>query len=527
MQADLLQATGGLVLDLDQAKLFKVADQLRRGDEEGLTRILFGLAALHRLLGRGCGNLDAHSLLRTEQGRLVLVCDPSQPSRCETTARNDVAGRYFLHLGEQPCGVDDLISLGVLAGELLVQPNKRPSLSDAHAEYREELAEQIPKTSLHHEDRVRNRLVKSLLLCASDSQLTASEFLRDHVALVKLTSDTRLKPASRTDAIRQFLTSSLFVLSVIALSLVALLMLWRSERSARVLAQHDLETSGARVAELQLELEKSQKQTSYSATIPPPKRGQSIPVEKLSSDPRYTLFSDDVNLRDDPEIQRLLKQTTLTEKDVTYADGLLNDLVIAAKVWWKIAESEVSDSEVIKLIVGQTNSRVSKILKVWYAQAVTSELRIITLKQSLVPSDHNTYRFQVSFHDLDRDEYVYGNPSNDLFVQSGNTLRLKSGGKPTYSIRWKAGQAIPFWLEYWYGYRLSWLNVLTKQASGALALPLLAKRSWQQDGFSMSFDVSPLPGPPIDSAFITAGGIPMPGITRKSDLPLDIADELK
>lgn len=544
MQTDFIQATSGLILDPKQAEPFKVADQLGRGDDEGLTVILYGLAALHRLLERGCGNLDAQSLRRTKQGRLVLVCDPSEPTRCETTARNDVAGRYFWHLGEQPRGVDDLISLGVVAGELLVSPNKRPPLTGAHAEYRKDLAELIPKTALNSADRVRNQLIRSLLLCDKDPQLTASEFLRDHVALVTLTSDTRLKPASRADAIRQFLKSSLITMAIIALSVASLWMLWSSERSAHGLTQNELKASRVTETEQQQKLDKRQEELETSrATVaelqrrlddtldPGPNPDPPIPISVLFNDARYKLFSKDVNLQEDPTMLRLLKQTTLNVDEVTYADSLLNDLVMAAKVWWKMAESEAVDSEVSKQIAGQTNEKVSKILNVWYAQAATSEIRTITLKQSLVPSDYDTYRYRISFRDPNSGEDIYGKPY-ELFVKSGNTLGPESGNKSPYEINWKAGQPIPFWLEYWY--YVSWFNVMTKQAGGALALPLLAKKSWQENGFSLSFHVSPLPGPPIDSAYISAGRISLPKIpdanglpAKNNGLPIIISDEIK
>ncbi|HBJ36660.1 MAG TPA: hypothetical protein DDZ51_18265 [Planctomycetaceae bacterium] len=333
-----------------------------------------------------------------------------------------------------------------------------------------------------------------------------------------------MKPASWLDASRHFAKSSLAAVGIVAICVGMLGVLWKAERTDKLIAQSDLEIQSTELAEVRQRLSKFE--NPGPDPIPPPPPGAKTLTQDLLKDPRYTLFAKDVNITEDKEFQRLLKLPELNADEVNYVDALLNSLVTAAQVWWKIAESEAGESEAAKRIDGQTNDQVSKFLKVWYAQAVTNQSRTITLKHSGVPDDYKTYRYQVSFHDLSENIYVYGNDSEDLFVQTGKTLGLKSGGKQSYTLKWKAGQEIPFWLEYWYGPFYSWRNVVTKESKGALALPLLAKRKWSENGFFLQFDVKSLPGPPIESASFVPGPPSAIDTTAPNGVPFDPRGEL-
>lgn len=530
-QVDLLQATSGLVLDLEQAKSLITAVQLQGDDDDGLTQIIFGLGAMHRLLKRGCGNLEPQSLCRSANGRLVLVCRTTRPSLCESTALNDVAGRFFLNLGEQAREIDDLISLGVIAAEILVPPKKRPALTADHGAYRKGLADQIPRAALRRADRFRNRLIKLLLLCEKDPQLTTAQFLRNHIPLIDLASGTSFKAANWSDVARYFRKSSLSAMALVAFCFVSLWVFWSREQSARKWIQRDLDSSSAEVAALKKKI--SDLETSIANQFPPKAhepQGPTTQVERLIADPRYQVFMNDRNLKDNTEFQSLLLQKTLSKLQVDFSDAFLNDLIAAAQVWWKIVDTQASENEASKLIAGQTNPRVSQILNVWYGEAATSELRTLTLKDSSVPSNYRAYEFRLSFFDIERDMYIYTEPYETLFVQEGSSLMRKSGKTITFPMRWKASQSISFLLEDW-SPLLYWYNVVRQKAGGALALPFLAKRNWEQDGFSMSFDISPLPGPPVESAKLVPGRIEfLDGRKDKLDgsgSPIFLSDELK
>ncbi|TWU37476.1 hypothetical protein Q31b_42640 [Novipirellula aureliae] len=536
MQAELLNAASGLVLGDENANSLAPAKQLGRGDDRDLTRILYGLAVLHRQLahdkaGSGCGNIREDSLRRTDDGHLILVCDLSRPTTCENTARNDADSRLYLNVGQPPRQVDDLVALGVVAAEFLVPPNKRPEVKDAGQAYRKELAGCISTSILRRRsNRVCRKLVKSLLLCGADAEQTTADFLGDHVGLVRLTDRSELKPAGWIDVARSFSKSTMAGLGVAFLLLISLLWLWSGEETKSRSLSDKLDTASFDKQSLKDDNEqlvaenqrlKNRPNTQNSPQPPDPKK---FPIDDLLQDKRYKLFAEDANLRGDKKFQAIRVKEQLTNEEVDYADSVLTDLVEASEVWWDIVLDKATKDEVTLRIEGQSNDDVKKALKVWYGQAAENERRTLVLRDTHVPNGYVGYDFWLTIRDTqnDKDSVIKAK------ANSSQKLDFDKKSPARAFITWKAGQPIPIWLESGSYMNMIGNNQITKKATGALALPLFAIGEFRNGDFMLKFDVTPLPGPPIESLGFAPGKprILHPEPDKDGGVPIHLEDEL-
>ena len=528
----LLQLTTGLVFKKDATS--QPVKNLAIGDDIDIIRILYGLAALQSLLERGkwLGNITKEAIQRTASGRLVLLCAESQPSKCELTARDDDDARYFVHVGEKPQQIDDLVSLGVAFAELLIPPgNLPPALS---ATYREDLAAKIPRPAFPRSDRLRNQIVKSLLLSNKVGIQTTSEFLRHYVPLVRMTGDMKLKPAGWYDAMRAFPKRNIAGFVVSALAIVYSVVVWRDLQSSRSM----LQIANDQIAEKQSEVKKLegekatlrqevetlksevnskigvlQAEIDKHRPARPPEPTVSIAVVK--NDLRYKWFENDANLKDDTRFQSLIKKTKIDNCEASYADQRLRVLAKAAKEWWKMVEDEATLEEIESRINGQTDSEIEKALEVWFAQARTPHDYVIELGKSKVPNAFKDYKFLVTIRheDINKEIRATATANAELILvkPSGNALS-------SISLSWKAGQPINLYLESSSFY--NWNDRVTTELKGGLALPLLVKRTFgSKEGFSLHFTVKGfpgLPGPPVASV---GAALPPIGDFPKGQLP--------
>ena len=517
---ELLQLTTGLVFKKDATS--QPAKNLDIGDDIDIIRILYGLAALQSRLerGKGLGNITKAAIQRTASGRLVLFCVEPQPSKCELTAANDDDARYFVHVGEKPQQIDDLVSLGVTLAELLIPPGNRPALS---ATYREDLAAKIPRRAFRRSDRLRNQIVRWLLLSDKGGIQTTSEFLRHYVPLVRMTGDMKLKPAGWYDAMRAFPKLAIAGFVVLALAIVCGVVVWMDQQSLRSTRDKlnittgengnlvskvneleanatnltkDLENRKSEVKKLELEVAYWKAKAAGGPNPDPPKR----PIEVVTNDPRYRWFKDDVNLKNDKRFQSILSKSQIDKEEETYADQRLTDFNTAAKEWWKMVEDEATLEEIESRIKGQTDPEVEAALEVWRAQARTPHDYVIELNKSTVPKGYKDYAFRLTIRHQDKDEQLEATANSELILADppGNKkLRL-------IPVRWKAGQPINLYLESWSYTNFNWNNWVATELNGGLALPLLEKRIFgSKEEFALDFTVKGhpgLPGPPVDSA---------------------------
>ena len=517
---ELLQLTTGLVFKKDATS--QPVKNLAIGDDIDIIRILFGLAALQSRFarGKGLGNITKEAIQRTAFGRLVLLCVEPQPSKCEHTAANDDDARYFVHVGEKPQQIDDLVSLGVTLAELLIPPGNRPALS---ATYREDLAAKIPRRAFRRSDRLRNQIVKSLLLSDKGGIQTTSEFLGHYVPLVRMTDDMKLKPASWYDAMRAFPKLAVAGFAVLALAIVCGVVVWMDQQSLRLTIEklniatsknvnlvskvneleanatklnRELEDRKSEVKNLKLEVARLKPEP---AGLPPKPDPPKSPIEVVKNDLRYKWFKDDVNLKNDKPFQSILSKSHIDKEEASYADQRLRVLDKAAKAWWKMVEDEATLEEIESRIKGQTDSEIEAALEVWLAQARTPHDYVIELGESKVPTGFNDYEFCVTIRHEDIDKEIRATANSELILvkPSGNAL-------PSISLRWKAGQPINLYLESWSYTNFHWNDQVTTKLKGGLALPLLEKRIvGSKEGFLLDFTVKGhpgLPGPPVASA---------------------------
>ena len=400
---ELLQLTTGLVFKKDATS--QPVKNLAIGDDIDIIRILFGLAALQSRFarGKGLGNITKEAIQRTASGRLVLLCVEPQPSKCEHTAANDDDARYFVHVGEKPQQIDDLVSLGVALAELLIPPGNRPALS---ATYREDLAAKIPRRAFRRSDRLRNQIVKSLLLSDKGGIQTTSEFLGHYVPLVRMTGDMKLKPAGLNDAMRAFPKLAIAGFVVLALAIVCSVVVWRDLQSSRSMLQianrqidekesevkklkgekeaknQELEARTSEVKDLKSKIGVLEAEIANLTDKPAPPEEPPISIAVVKKDLRYKWFENDANLKDDKRFQSLIKKTEIDKSEASYGDQRLRVLDKAAKAWWKMVEDEATLEEIESRIKGQTDPEVEAALEVWLGQARTPHDYVIELNKS-------------------------------------------------------------------------------------------------------------------------------------------------
>lgn len=517
---ELLQLTTGLVFKKDATS--QPVKNLAIGDDIDIIRILFGLAALQSRFarGKGLGNITKEAIQRTASGRLVLLCVEPQPSKCEHTAANDDDARYFVHVGEKPQQIDDLVSFGVALAELLIPPGNRPALS---ATYREDLAAKIPRRAFRRSDRLRNQIVKSLLLSDKGGIQTTSEFLGHYVPLVRMTGDMKLKPAGLNDAMRAFPKLAVAGSLVGALAIVCSVVVWRDLQSSRSMLQiaigqidekeselkklkgenstqsQDLEARRAEMNDLNYKIGVLETEIAKLTTDKPPEHPEepTVSSQVVKNDLRYKWFENDANLKDDTRFQSLIKKTEIDKSETSYADQRLRVLDKAAKAWWKMVEDEATLEEIESRIKGQTDSEIEAALEVWLAQARTPHDYVIELGESKVPTGFKDYEFCVTIRHEDIDKEIRATANSELILAepSGHAL-------PSISLWWKAGQSINLYLESSSFY--NWNDQVTTELKGGLALPLLEKRIFgSKEGFLLDFTVKGhpgLPGPSVASA---------------------------
>ena len=512
---ELLQLTTGLVFKKDATS--QPAKNLAIGDDIDIIRILYGLAALQSRFerGKGFGDITMAAIQRAASGRLVLLCVESKPSKCELTAVNDDDARYFVHIGEKPQQIDDLVSLGVALAELLIPPGNRPALS---ATYRDDLAAKIPRHAFRRPDRLRNQIVKSLLLSDKSEIQKTSEFLRHYVPLVRMTGDMKLRPAGWYDAMRAFPKRNIAGFVVSALAIVYSVVVWRDLQSSRSM----LQIANDQIAEKQSEVKKLegekatlrqevetlksevnskigvlQADPDKHRPARPPEPTVSIAVVK--NDLRYKWFENDANLKDDTPFQSLIKKTKIDKREESYADQRLRVLNKAAKAWWKMVEDEATLEEIESRIKGQTDPQVEAALEVWLGQARTPRDYVIELGESKVPTGFKDFPFCVTISHEEIDKEIRATANSKLILSESSGKALSS-----ISLSWKAGQPINLCLESWSNWNVHWNNQVITELNGGLALPLLAKKIFgSKEGFALEFTVQGipgLPGPPVDSA---------------------------
>lgn len=515
---ELLQLTTGLVFKKDATS--QPVKNLAIGDDIDIIRILFGLAALQSRFarGKGLGNITKEAIQRTASGRLVLLCVEPQPSKCEHTAANDDDARYFVHVGEKPQQIDDLVSLGVALAELLIPPGNRPALS---ATYREDLAAKIPRRASRRSDRLRNQIVKSLLLSDKGGIQTTSEFLGHYVPLVRMTGDMKLKPADLNDAMRAFPKLAIAGFVVLALAIVCSVVVWRDLQSNRSMLQiandqidkkqsevkklegekatlsRQIDASTSEVKDLKLRIRLLEEGRPGPPDLPTAPKEPTVSIADVKNDLRYKWFENDANLKDDTRFQSLIRKTEINKSEASYADQRLRVLDRAAKAWWKMVEDEATLEEIESRIKGQTDGEIEAALEVWLAQARTPHDYVIELGESKVPTGFKDYEFCVTIRHEDIDNEIRATANSQLILAepSGNALS-------SISLSWKAGQPINLYLESSSFY--NWNDQVTSELKGGLALPLLVKRTFgRKEGFSLHFKVKGHPGlpwPPVAAA---------------------------